>query len=204
MSLGEVMRRRRIELGLSQADVAAAAGVDKRQVRRYEVDEQQPVLSVAVAIAAVLRLDLSELAGASPPSTGLSGVWWSAWQTSKDGEGMVTSQEVRLDRHGDQVLIVALSRGNVTPEEGGYLWRGELRLWDNEILMGWYAVEDGAVRSKGTLYLVIHPHGRQMIGRWVGLAHDGKLVTGFAALAQTDGGARDLVGHLKTGAVVPE
>ncbi|WP_433078715.1 helix-turn-helix transcriptional regulator [Dactylosporangium sp. CA-052675] len=36
---------------MSQADLAAAAGVDKRQIRRYEAGEQQPVLSVAVAIA---------------------------------------------------------------------------------------------------------------------------------------------------------
>jgi hypothetical protein len=44
-------------------------------------------------------------------------------------------------------------------EDGGYLWRGELRLWDNEILMGWYAANDGSVRSKGTMYFVMHPHG---------------------------------------------
>lgn len=202
MSLGEVMRRRRTELGLSQADVATAAGVDKRQVRRYEADEQQPVLSVAVALAAALRLELGELAGATPPRVRLSGTWWSAWQTYQDGAEVVTSQDVRLDQHGEQVLIAASSRGSGTLDEGGYRWRGELRLWDNEILMGWYAAEDGAVRSKGTLYLVIHPHGRHLVGRWVGLSHDGKLVSGFAALAPAEGPARDLVGRLKDGTVV--
>jgi transcriptional regulator with XRE-family HTH domain len=35
MDLAEVIRRRRAELGMSQADLAAAAGVDKRQIRRY-------------------------------------------------------------------------------------------------------------------------------------------------------------------------
>jgi hypothetical protein len=42
-------------------------------------------------------------------------------------------------------------------DEGRYYWSGELRLWDNEILMGWYAAVDGSVRSKGTMYFVLHP-----------------------------------------------
>lgn len=66
-------------------------------------------------------------------------------------------------------------------EEGGYLWHGQLRLWDNELLMGWYAADDGAVRSKGTMYFVIHAHGMHLLGRWVGLSYDGKIVTGWAA-----------------------
>jgi transcriptional regulator with XRE-family HTH domain len=36
---------------MSQAQLAAAAGVDTRQIRRYEAGEQQPLLPVAVAIA---------------------------------------------------------------------------------------------------------------------------------------------------------
>jgi transcriptional regulator with XRE-family HTH domain len=35
MDMAEVIRRRRAELGLSQADLAKAAGVDTRQIRRY-------------------------------------------------------------------------------------------------------------------------------------------------------------------------
>ncbi|HEX2156552.1 MAG TPA: helix-turn-helix transcriptional regulator [Actinomycetes bacterium] len=31
---------------MSQADLAKAAGVDTRQIRRYEAGQQQPVLSV--------------------------------------------------------------------------------------------------------------------------------------------------------------
>jgi hypothetical protein len=40
---------------------------------------------------------------------------------------------------------------------------------DNEILMGWYAVNDGSIRSEGTMYLVLHSHGLNTSGRWVGL-----------------------------------
>jgi hypothetical protein len=69
-------------------------------------------------------------------------------------------------------------------EEGGYHWSGELRLWDNEILMGWYAANDGSIRSKGTMYFVVHPHGLNMSGRWVGLGYDDQYGR------STDGAAR--------------
>lgn len=52
-------------------------------------------------------------------------------------------------------------------------------------LMGWCAADEQAVRSKGTMYFVIHPQGRSMTGRWVGLSYDGTVVTGWAAMAKT-------------------
>jgi hypothetical protein len=39
--------------------------------------------------------------------------------------------------------------------------------------MGWYAANDGSIRSKGTMYFALHPHGLHMSGRWVGLGYDG-------------------------------
>lgn len=63
MKLGEAIRLRRTELGMSQADLAKAADVDARQIRRYEAGEQQPLSTVAVAIATALRIPLTELAG---------------------------------------------------------------------------------------------------------------------------------------------
>jgi transcriptional regulator with XRE-family HTH domain len=62
MEMSEVIRRRRTELGMSQADLGAAAGVDARQIRRYEAGQSQPALSVAVAIADALGTSLEELA----------------------------------------------------------------------------------------------------------------------------------------------
>src|SRR6266536_2662288 len=67
MEMPEVIRRRRTELGMSQADLGAAAGVDARQIRRYEAGQSQPVLSVAVAIADALGISISELALDSRP-----------------------------------------------------------------------------------------------------------------------------------------
>src|SRR6266511_192883 len=60
MEMSEVIRRRRDELGMSQAELGAAAGVDARQIRRYEAGESQPVLSVAAAIADALRISINE------------------------------------------------------------------------------------------------------------------------------------------------
>lgn len=192
----EVLRRRRTELGMSQADLAAAAGVDKRQIRRYEAGEQQPVLSVAVAIANALKISVGDLAGVPSHEVNLSGEWWASWQTSKDGEEIITLQEVRFRQQGELITVETLTRG-IEVADGGYHWRGELRLWDNELLMGWYASTDGGVRSKGTMYFVLHPHGQQMAGRWVGLSYDGKIVTGWGAMARDEQAAKDAITELR-------
>jgi transcriptional regulator with XRE-family HTH domain len=194
--MAEVLRRRRIELGMSQAELAEAAGVDKRQIRRYEAGEQQPVLSVAVAIAEALRISVGELAGIPTHRIDLTGDWWASWQTFKDQQEVITLQEVRFRQQGELINVETITRG-LSIEEGGYHWRGELRLWDNEILMGWYAALDGGVRSKGTMYFVLHPHGQKMSGRWVGLSYDGQIVTGWGAMAHSGEEARGLIADLK-------
>ena len=42
------------------------------------------------------------------------------------------------------------------------------------------------MRSKGTLYFVIHPHGIHMTGRWVGVSYDGPIISGWSAIARTE------------------
>lgn len=51
--------------------------------------------------------------------------------------------------------------------------------------MGWYAANDGNVRSKGTMFFMLHPQGEYAEGRWVGLSYDGPVVSGHAALAHS-------------------
>lgn len=191
----EVMRERRAALALSQADLAAAVGLDKRQIRRYETGEAQPTLPVAKALAKALEISIDELAGAGEQSVRITGEWWSAWQTFKDGAEVHTRQQVEILQRGKELDIRALGRG-IDVADGGYLWRGQLRLWDNEILMGWYAADDAAIRSKGTLYLVLHQHGQRMEGRWVGLSYDGPVQTGAAAFARTADDATELLKDL--------
>lgn len=194
--MSEVLRRRRTELGMSQADLAQAAGVDKRQIRRYEAGEQQPVLSVAVAIADALKISVGELAGVPSHRIDLSGDWWSSWQTYKDGQQIITLQETRFRQQGELIDVQTVTRG-ISVEDGGYHWRGELRLWDNEILMGWYAATDGSVRSKGTMYFVLHPHGQKMYGRWVGISYDGKVITGWGGMARESDTATEVIRELE-------
>lgn len=197
VEFSEVIRQRRTDLGISQSDLASAVGVDKRQIRRYEAGEQQPVLGVAAAIANALGISLSELAGLPSQQIDLGGRWWAAWQTFKGGQEVITCQEVNLHHQAQAIQVHALTRG-IEVAEGGYLWRGELRIWDNEILMGWYAADDGATRSKGTMYFVLHPHGINMTGRWVGLSYDGAIVTGWAAMARNEDEAKGLISQLKS------
>ncbi|MEV6793898.1 hypothetical protein AB0M87_18260 [Streptomyces sp. NPDC051320] len=58
-----------------------------------------------------------------------------SWQTSKDSHEVITAQEVQFQQQGVLIRLDTLTRG-ISVDDGGYMWRGELRLWDNEILMG--------------------------------------------------------------------
>lgn len=89
-----------------------------------------------------------------------------------------------MSQRGDTIEIVAVTRG--TPlDGGGYLWQGAMRVWDNEVLMGWFIAKEGAVRSKA-LYFTLHQHGINAVGRWVGLSYDGPIITGWSAFARTE------------------
>lgn len=188
---GEIIRRLRQEAGMSQAGLAAAVGINARQINRYESGEQQPVLGVAQRLAVALGVTLDELAGAPGDRVKLEGTWWAAWQTFIDGNEVIATQPVGLTQHGSTVSIEALERSEQS--EQGYLWRGELRLWDGQVLMGYYAAADGNIRSKGTMYFLLHAQGDRAHGRWVGLSYDGPVVTGYAALARTDEQVRAVV-----------
>jgi transcriptional regulator with XRE-family HTH domain len=194
----EIMRKRRIEQGLSQADLAAAVGLDKRQIRRYEAGDAQPSLSAARAIAQALGISLDELAGSESRQLDLSGTWWAAWQTWKNGQEVINPHVIGMRQRGDVLEVTAETRGTQALDEGGYLWRGELRIWDNEALMGWYVATEGAGRSKGTMYFALHQHGQKMTGRWVGLSYDGPIVTGWGALARTEDEVVALMDKLRT------
>jgi transcriptional regulator with XRE-family HTH domain len=201
MDMSEVIRRRRAEIGMSQADLALAVGLDKRQIRRYEAGEAQPSLTAAKAIAQALRISLDELAGEESRRLDLAGDWWACWQTWKDGHEVINPHRIQMRQRGDVLDVTATTRGTQELDAGGYLWRGELRLWDNEVLMGWYVATEGGVRSKGTMYFALHQHGQRMIGRWVGLSYDGPIVTGLGAIARTEEEVTALMDELReTGA----
>ena len=194
MDLGDIIRSRRNAIGLSQTELAKAAGVHVRQIARYEAGEQQPALSVAVALADALGFSIAQLAGQVSYELDLSGDWWCAWQTWKDGVPRIDTHPMEVHQRGE---LLQLDADRAVPvDEGSYQWRGELRLWDNEALMGWYRSTDGAVRSKGVLYLALHPHGTHAWGRWVGMSYDGLVVSGWGAMARTEAEAHKVVQDL--------
>ena len=170
--LGEVIRRRSKALGLTQLSLAELVGVHVRQIRRYESGEQQPVLAVAVRLAATLGVTLDELAGVTGAT--VDGDWWAARQVRIDDHDVTVTLPVRLAQRGSMIELEAL-------ETGRGAWRGELRLWSGATLTGWYAGAD--VRSRGTMLLVLREDVAE--GRWVGVSGDGAIVTGHAALART-------------------
>jgi transcriptional regulator with XRE-family HTH domain len=184
INIGATIKQRRAELGLSQTDLAKACDVNLRQIRRYENDEQQPALGVAMRLADALGITIGELAGEAVPGPRLTGTWWAAWQTYVDVNEKVTTQTVDLHQSGTNIQIKALQLSE-EPHEGDYLWRGELRLWGADTLMGWYVATDDNVRSKGTMFFILHTQGGHAEGRWVGTSYDGPVVTGWCALARS-------------------
>ena len=98
---------------------------------------------------------------------------------------------LRIDTHTLEIHqngeVLQLDADRAVPvAEGSYRWQGELRLWDHEALIGWYHSTDAAVRSKGTLYLSLQPHGDCAWGRWVGMSYDGPVVSGLGSIARTE------------------
>ena len=64
MSIGEIIKQRRKELGLSAEDIAKKAGVSPATIYRYESgDIRNPRSSILQPIAEVLNLDLYDLVG---------------------------------------------------------------------------------------------------------------------------------------------
>lgn len=129
------------------------------------------------------------------PKVDLSGEWWASWQTFRNGVEKIATQQVECKQIGELVQVATITRG-LTSDEGGYHWNGLLRLWDSEILIGWYSANEGSVRSKGTLYFTLHPHGLQMGGRWVGLGYDDNIMTGWGSMAKTRENAEIVIAQL--------
>ena len=46
------------------------------------------------------------------------------------------------------------------------------------------------------MYFVLHPHGLNMSGRWVGLGYDDKIMTGWGSIAKTSEEAEAVIAHL--------
>ena len=112
----------------------------------------------------------------------VSGTWYAAWQTSIDGTQNINTEEVKLAQKGKTVRILNVEKSPENPE-GGYLWTGQLQFLHGSSLMGWYsAKEEENNASRGMLYFSYASPRKTFIGKWVGAAYDGALITGFVIL----------------------
>ena len=47
------------------------------------------------------------------------------------------------------------------------------------------------------MYFVLPPHGQWMSGRWVAMSYDGKIVSGWGAMARDESRATEVITELK-------
>jgi transcriptional regulator with XRE-family HTH domain len=202
----ERLRAALSEKGLRNLDIAADLDVDPKTVERWVSQGRVPYPRHRQQLAQLLGVSEEELwpelqdrqrREDDSETGGLSGAWWAAWQSSRGGQEVVAVQPVQVAHSGTEAEWWALKRGRPV-DEGGYLWRGELRLWDSEVLMGWYVAVDEAVRNKGTVFFRLHPQGRLMVGRWCGLTYDGYLYSGWGVMAREEAECRSMIDDLLT------
>lgn len=191
------IRARLTELNMTVAELARRAEINYRQVHRFLSGAREPSASEFKRLADALGSSLDRLAGGESSVVDLAGAWWACWQSWQHGDERATPHEMSITQRGDHLVMVATTRG--TPvEQGGYVWRGEARIYDNEAIIGAYTATEGATRSKGALFFALHPHGHEGRGRWVGLSHDGPIVSGWAAMSKTEQGVAAIMNELRT------
>ncbi len=67
--LGQRIRARRLDLGLSQEGLAHAAGLDRSYVGRIERGEQNLTFTALVRLARAMECDVAALTGRLPPTS---------------------------------------------------------------------------------------------------------------------------------------
>lgn len=192
----ERLQQALIDAGLTTGEVAEKLEVDDRTVERW-LRGRIPYPRLRRLLAGLVGVTDGELwpQGPGTDEEGFAGDWWAAWQSSKGGKELVAVQPVHLDSIGGVIRWRASARGRPIAE-GGFMWSGELRVWDNEIAMGHYVADDAAVRSKGSVFFRIHPQGRLLVGRWTGLSYDGWLFSGWGVLSRDEDECRATISDL--------
>lgn len=192
---GDVIRRRRKQLNLSQAALGRLVGTDQKTVSRYESGEAVPDIVTGARLADALGVSVNELAGRATRTLDLGGEWTAAWQTWGDTGERVDVHPLDMTQDG---LFLRLDGARARAvSEGSYEWVGELRIFDNESLIGWYVASEGAVRSKGSLYFALHPQGLAMAGSWVGQSAAGLVIRGWGVITRRAELAGPLVDALR-------
>lgn len=120
----------------------------------------------------------------------VTGEWYAAWQTSVDGKELLNTEHVKLIQKGKTLRIYNTEKSPENPK-AGYLWEGQLQFFQGRSVMGWYFPKRGENNaSRGILYMTHISQRKVFIGKWVGTAYDGELVTGFVVIGKDRTSAR--------------
>lgn len=188
--VGEVIQARRHELGLTQTRVASAAGLPLDLYQRYESGEADLPLATAADLADVLDIALAVLAGAEPRSIDLNGRWWATWEAGPLRPGEADFHLVEGLRVGNRVLL-----------DNG--WRGELELFGNEVLIGWYRPPGHGIRTRQGIFLWVPTGCDYLYGRWTGVADNNTVASGWCVLARDEVKSREVFESLRTSKAQP-
>jgi transcriptional regulator with XRE-family HTH domain len=188
--VGEVMQARRRELGLTQTRTANTAGLPVDVYQRYESGEAEPSLAAAAAICAALDISLATLAGTQPRPVNFSGQWWASWQGGIDDRALTDLHTVNAVRAGSFLLF-------------DNAWRGQVQIFNNETLIGWYRPSGGVTRTRQSVFLWLPANGDYLYGRWTGVAANNTIITGWCVLARDEVTSRDVLTRLVEGHAQP-
>jgi len=177
--VGEVVQARRHELGLTQTRVASAAGIPLDLYQRYESGEAELPLATAAVLADALDISLAVLAGTEARSIDFSGRWWATWQSGRLRPSEADFHMVDGLRVGNRVLL-----------DSG--WRGELEVFGNEVLIGWYRPPGQGTRSRQGIFLWVPAGGDYLYGRWTGVADNNTVTSGWCVLARDEVRSREV------------
>ena len=59
----------------------------------------------------------------------LSGIWYVVWQTTVERKENINSEVLKIKQKGDKIIMENIEK---SPENklGGYLWKGECKIYD--------------------------------------------------------------------------
>ncbi|UBV21682.1 MULTISPECIES: helix-turn-helix transcriptional regulator [Mycolicibacterium] len=179
--VGAVLQTRRNELGLTLNRVANTAGIPVELYQEYERGNTELPLTTAAALAEVLDISLVKLAGTEQASADLSGTWYANWQAP----GVTDTSPHTVE---------ALRITNKLALDNG--WRGELDIFSDEILIGWYRPPTRGIRTRMGVFLWIPAADDYLYGRWTGVSESNSVEDGWCVLARTDKRSQDVMQQL--------
>lgn len=180
---GEAILARRKQLGLTPARAAATVGFSLDQYQLIESGEQEPSLSDAIAISEALDMPLDEMAGVVPKAVDFNGQWWATWQGGLNQADVIDLHSVTMLRAGDRLLL-----------DAG--WRGELQVFRNEVLVGWYRPPAGFSRTRQGVFLWLPTGSDCIYGKWTGVNTNNSVTDGWCVLARDETKAGEVMDQL--------